>query len=335
MRSLAWANFCFLAEPDMRINPTRRGMMKGLAGVAALPCCFAYRTAFAATNAEFVLGEIADGVFAFQGVNELMHPGNEGAICNLGVVVGADAVAVIDSGGSLVEAQAFIAAIAKTTSKPVRYLINTHVHPDHIFGNAAFRALGPTVVGHQNLPAALEARGEYYLRSYREQLGDELMKGIEIVPPTLLVKDTLELDLGRRVLQLKAWEAAHTDNDLTVHDPSSGTFFAGDLVFVGHLPTIDGSLLGWLRQIDTLAGIDAVRVVPGHGPAPTKWPDALNDERRYFEVLARDLRRAIKEGTPLAEAVKTAGRSEAPNWALFDDYNERNATAAYAELEWE
>jgi hypothetical protein len=87
--------------------------------------------------------------------------------------------------------------------------------------------------------------------------------------------------------------------------------------------------------MDELAGIDAQRVVPGHGPVSSKWPDALNDERRYFEVLAADLRQAIKQGTPLAEAVKTAGRSEAQNWALFDDYNERNATAAYAELEWE
>jgi quinoprotein relay system zinc metallohydrolase 2 len=269
-------------------------------------------------------------------VNELMHPENEGAICNLGVVVGADAVAVIDSGGSLVEARAFIDAIAEVTSKPVRYLINTHVHPDHIFGNAAFRTIGPTVVGHRNLPAALEARGAYYLQSYRNQLGDKLMEGIEIVPPTLLVDAVLELDLGGgRVLQLKAWEAAHTDNDLTVLDPTSGTLFAGDLVFMGHLPTIDGSLLGWLRQMDALAGIDAVRVVPGHGPVSSEWPEALEPERRYFEVLAGDLRKAIKEGTPLAEAVKTAGRSEAQNWALFDEYNERNATTAYAELEWE
>lgn len=320
----------------MPIDPGRRRMMKGLAScsVAALPWGVA-RRAFAADDTEFSLREIADGVFAFQGVNELVHPENEGAICNLGVVVGADAIAVIDSGGSLVEAQAFVDAIAGVTAKPVRYLVNTHVHPDHIFGNAAFQALRAEIVGHQNLPAALEARGEFYLRSYREQLGEKLMEGIKIVPPTLLVDDTLELDLGGRVLELKAWEAAHTDNDLTVLDPSSGTFFAGDLVFMGHLPTIDGSLLGWLRQMDALAAVDARRVVPGHGAVSSEWPAALASERRYFEALAADLRRAIKEGTPLAEAVKTAGRSQAPNWALFDDYNERNATAAYAELEWE
>ncbi|TIT54718.1 MAG: MBL fold metallo-hydrolase, partial [Mesorhizobium sp.] len=77
------------------------------------------------------------------------------------------------------------------------------------------------------------------------------------------------------------------------------------------------------------------RVVPGHGPVPADWPEALTAERRYFEVLARDIRKAIADGMPLSEAVKTAGASERGKWRLFDEYNERNATAAFAELEWE
>ncbi|RWB27161.1 MAG: quinoprotein relay system zinc metallohydrolase 2, partial [Mesorhizobium sp.] len=206
---------------------------------------------------------------------------------------------------------------------------------DHIFGNAAFREIGATIVGHRNLPRALDARGPFYLQSFREQIGDALMTGVEIIPPTMLVDDRLQLDLGGRVLELQAWKAAHTDNDLTVFDSATRTLFAGDLVFIGSLPTLDGSLLGWLRQMDALAAIGAVRAVPGHGPVPAAWPEALTAERRYFEVLARDIRKAIVDGTPLSEAVKTAGASERGNWHMFDDYNERNATAAFAELEWE
>jgi quinoprotein relay system zinc metallohydrolase 2 len=317
---------------------SRRNIVAGFACVGAgtaIPCCFPNRALAAATHKDFKLSEIADGVFAFRGSNELMTPANEGAICNLGLVVGKDAAAAIDSGGSLVEAEAFVAAIREVTQKPVRFLTNTHMHPDHIFGNAVFRDLGATLVGHRNLPAALDARGVFYLRNYREQIGEALMKGIEIVPPSKLVEDRLELDLGGRVLELRAWEAAHTDNDLTVFDAATRTLFSGDLVFMEHLPTLDGSLLGWIRQMDALAGIDAERVVPGHGPVPARWPQALAPERRYFEVLATDIRNAIADGTPLAEAVKTAGRSEASNWRLFDEYNERNATTAYAELEWE
>jgi quinoprotein relay system zinc metallohydrolase 2 len=323
----------------MRIDRVRRKFVSGFActavGAAALPCCLGRAALAAAGGLEFKVRKVADGVFAFQGVDELMSAANQGAISNLGVVVGTDAVAVIDSGGSLVEANALIAAIGKISAKPVRYLINTHMHPDHIFGNAAFRQIGAAIVGHRNLQRALEARGAFYLQSFREQIGEALMQGIEIVPPTRLVDDRLQLDLGGRVLELQAWKAAHTDNDLTVFDGATGTLFAGDLVFVGSLPTLDGSLLGWLRQMDALAAIGAARVVPGHGPVPSDWPQALTAERRYFEALARDIRKAIADGTPLSEAVKTAGRSERGNWRLFDDYNERNATAAFAEIEWE
>jgi quinoprotein relay system zinc metallohydrolase 2 len=309
-----------------------KGFVCAGAGAAMLPCCLA-RAALAAGEITFDMREISSGVFAFQGVNELMRPANQGAIANLGLVVGSDAAAVIDSGGSMAEGRALANAIRKITDRPVRYLVNTHMHPDHIFGNAAFPKA--TVVGHRNLPAALEARGTFYLRSYRNQLGEELMKDIMIVPPTLLVEDRLELELGGRKLELQAWQAAHTDNDLTVLDLASSTLFAGDLVFTEHLPTVDGSLLGWMRQMDALGAVDARQVVPGHGASPADWPVALVAERRYFEVLAGDIRQAIADGRPLAEAVKTAGLGERAHWELFDDYNERNATAAYAELEWE
>lgn len=278
---------------------------------------------------------VADGVYAFAGVDALMEPANHGAICNVGVVVGREAVAVIDSGGSVIEAEALVKAIAEVTDRPIKYLVSTHMHPDHIFGNAVFKRLGATIVGHRNLPRALEARGSFYLQSYRRQLGEELMRGVEIVPPTKTVDDVETIDLGGRTLELRAWKPAHTDNDLTVLDPATKTFFAGDLVFMRHLPTLDGSLLGWMRQMDALTAVGASKVVPGHGPASVGWPQALEDERRYFDVLAGDLRAAIKEGVPLAQAVQTAGRSESGNWALFDEYNERNATTAYAELEWE
>lgn len=320
----------------LRIDPLRRRVVSGFACTAAslaLSTCCVGRAL--AAGMPLKLDEIADGVFSAQGLTELMTPANDGAIANLAAIVGNDTVAVVDSGGSLVEASALIAALEAITEKPVRYLINTHMHPDHIFGNAAFRDLGATIVGHRNLPAALEARGAFYLQSYRRQIGPTLMQGIEILPPSLLVDDRLDIDLGGRTLQLRAWKAAHTDNDLTVFDIATRTLLTGDLVFLNHLPTLDGSLLGWMRQLDDLAAIPAARVVPGHGPVPSDWPAALAPQRRYFEVLAGDLRKAITAGVPLAKAVKTAGGSERANWALFDDYNERNATAAYAELEWE
>src|SRR5262249_11475889 len=127
---------------------------------------------------------------------------------------------------------------------------------------------------------------------------------------------------------------AHTDNDLTVVDEVTQTLFTGDLVFLRHIPVVDGSLRGWLAALGALAAIPAKRAIPGHGPVAA-WPLALEGERRYLERLAEDCRALIARGTPLAAAAAAAGVSEKSRWELFAEYNARNATAAFAELEWE
>jgi quinoprotein relay system zinc metallohydrolase 2 len=277
--------------------------------------------------------EVAPGIFVHFGVNALMTAENQGATANVGFVVGDDAVAVIDTGGSLREGRRLLGAIRHVTMKPIRYVINSHAHPDHLFGNAAFLGAATIFVGHHNLPRALALRGSYYLEGFRRSMGT-MLDGVELIAPQRVVETDMTLDLGNRALKLRAWATAHSDSDLTVLDETTGTLFAGDLVFLEHVPVIDGSLRGWLSALEPLAAIPAKRVVPGHGPmAP--WPAALAGERRYLERMAQDVRGLIKSGATIAQAATTAGASEKSQWDLFEEYNARNATAAFAELEWE
>ncbi len=281
------------------------------------------------------VSEIAPGLFVHAGATALMTRENEGAIANVGFIVGSDAVAVIDTGGSLREGKELLAAVRAHTEKPIRYVINTHGHPDHIFGNAAFPGNGTRFVGHRNLPRALAVRGQFYIDAFRRIMGDDLIDEVRILPPTLLVDGTLRLDLGHRNLTLRAWPTAHSDSDLTVLDEQTGTLFGGDLVFLDHVPVVDGSIRGWLTAIDELKTISAQRLVPGHGSGEQLARRAGRRTPLSGEDWQPTSARWSPTANPSTAAADTAAASERSRWKLFDDYNARNATAAFSEIEWE
>ena len=270
-----------------------------------------------------------------RGRHALTDAANRGDLANIGFVVGEQAVAVIDAGGSRAVGEALYAAIRARTRLPIRWLILTHMHPDHVFGAAVFREAGATVVGHARLPAALANRAAGYAEALERTAGRQVALGSAIVPPDETVAGVRRIDLGGRLLELEAHPTAHTDNDLTVLDLATGTWWMGDLVFDGHLPTVDGSALGWLALLDRLAGRQAARVVPGHGRPALPWPDAAAPTRAYLAALVAETRAALAAGESLGEASADLGAGLRGDWALFDAFNARNATAVYRELEWE
>ena len=101
------------------------------------------------------------------------------------------------------------------------------------------------------------------------------------------------------------------------------------------VPSLDGSLKGWLAELSKLKTVAAHRAVPGHGPTSVNWPAASRDLERYLDTLQRDTRQAIARGLDINQAVQTVGLSERDKWQLFDDYNGHNVTRAYKELEWD
>jgi quinoprotein relay system zinc metallohydrolase 2 len=250
------------------------------------------------------------------------------------LVIGSRCVAVIDTGGSFAEGQALDHAISKLTDVPVCFVLNTHVHPDHMLGNEAFRRDDVQFIGHENLPRAMALRGDTYLQRAAEYSG-KAAEGSQIVLPEQTVAGEVQLDLGQRTLLLRAHATAHTDNDLSILDVQTGTLFTGDLVFLEHLPVLDGSINGWLGELDRLMGEQFERVVPGHGPVRASWPQGAKPAVRYLTELREATRDWIARGGELGKAQEGIGVAQPEQWQLIEQYHKRNVAAAFAELEWE
>ena len=282
----------------------------------------------------FDISEVAAGNYVHYGSFDERSAQNLGDNANVGFIVGEKCVLAVDTGGSRAVGRALREAIRRVTPLPVCYVVLTHVHPDHFFGAAAFLEDQPQFIAHDNYPAQLAARSRSYMNSLQRDLGTAAA-GSEIVRPTLLVTQRLELDLGGRNVVIQAWPPAHTDDDLTVFDTLTRTLWLSDLLFVGHTPVIDGTITGFLSVMKDLRAMPADHYVPGHGRSDLPWPRPLDAQQRYLKVILDETRAAIRNRKTIQQATDEVGLSEAGNWAVFDLFHRRNVTAAYAELEWE
>jgi quinoprotein relay system zinc metallohydrolase 2 len=285
----------------------------------------------AATAAPLEVDEVAHGVFVHQGAMLALDAPGHDDIANIGFVTGQRCVAVIDTGGSVRTGRALRDAIRARTKLPVCYVIDTHVHVDHVLGNAAFVDDKPAFVGSAMLRPAIESSRRYFA----EHFPDDIAGADQVVAPDTAVATTRTLDLGERTLTLRAFAKAHTDSDMTVLVDDAGVLWTGDLLFVERVPALDGSAKGWLAAIEELAKSHARVVVPGHGPVSHDLAAALAPERRYLQTLVDGVRREIAEGKPIEDAAAHVGASERASWRLFDTANAHNVSLAYRELEWE
>jgi quinoprotein relay system zinc metallohydrolase 2 len=290
---------------------------------------------FAANSQEpFTVSDAGRGVFVHLGRPLPVDAPGHDDIANIGFIVGGKCVAVIDTGGSMRIGRELRAAVRKNTQTPICYVINTHVHMDHVLGNAAFKNDGPSFVGSAALAEAMARSRDFFVKEYAGDL-DSPPGAQQIIGPDRLVEQELTLDLGGRQLRLRAWPKAHTDCDLTVYDMESGTLWTGDLLFRERLPALDGSLKGWLLVLGELAQMPVKMAVPGHGPLTHDLTSAIVPERRYLQALADDVRADIAQAKPLEDAIEHAAAAEKPRWLLWDSVHPRNVVRAYEELEWE
>lgn len=284
-------------------------------------------------NAHTFMKEVEKGIYVHIGKHLDVDEGYDGDICNIGFIVGSDAIAIIDTGGSYLVGEKIKKFIEKKYQQPIKYVINTHAHLDHIYGNIVFE--DAEIIGHQNLVKAMKSRSQIYARLNDKYLGKISQKS-PLVFPTMLVdiKKEKQIDLGDRIIILKAYPESHTEADLTVFDQKTSTLWSGDLVFRERTPVIDGEIHGYIEALKDIESKKINLIVPGHGEPSTK-EKAVGPILNYLITLRDDIRKMIDNGDSLEFAIDNAAHSEKKKWLLFDEQNKRNVNRVYPMMEWE
>jgi cyclase len=238
---------------------------------------------------------------------------------NSGVVIGADAVLVVDTLISVKEAEKLLEDIRKVTDRPIKYVVNTHYHLDHAWGNSVFVKAGAIVVAHENSRLA-DPKSEYALAHYQELgLTAADMEGTVLKFPTVTFKDAMRIDLGGGVIvDLSYPGASHTDDSITALVSPDQVIFTGDILFTNYHPYLgEGNILSWEKVLSGLEKTKARVIVPGHGPVSTIAD--IKDMELYIKVFdrkAKELSKGKKQddapavAAELLKALPDQGRTE-------------------------
>ena len=265
--------------------------------------------------------ELTNGVFA------RLHEG----LTNAGIIVGDDGVLLIDSLRVPSFARDLISDVRRLSDKPVRYVVDTHGHWDHSWGNEEFP--DSTIVGHVN--CRREMLDPTLTRQWQEKVfssGDpwaEEARSVQITPPALTFDETLHLEFGGRPIDLHWFGRAHTSGDIFIHLPEDRLLFTGDVAQDGGVPyMLDGYMQDWPATEARLLELDAERFVAGHGPVGER--PALYEARGFIVALVSGAEAAVATGQDegaASAAVTASMRERFGGWRGFDRVEEGVAHA--------
>jgi len=312
-------------------------MIRRRGGLAALvaACLIVVAPAWAAESPVRAV-KVAEDVWFVQGEAALGSAANRNFISNAGFVVTGDGVVVIDALGSPALANDLIAEIRRITPQPIRYVILTHYHADHIYGLQAFKAAGASIVAHA---AAREYLNSDSARLRLEASRTELSPWIDertrlVAADRWLDQDETTLRVGAHEFLIRRVGPAHTPEDLVILVPRRGVMFAGDLVFRGRIPFVgQADSRQWIASLTRLIEWRPGLVIPGHGPASTDPLPDLALTRDYLVHLRSAMGEAARNLDPFDEAYARTDWSRFERVPLFRAANRMNAYNTYLLME--
>jgi glyoxylase-like metal-dependent hydrolase (beta-lactamase superfamily II) len=279
---------------------------------------------------------VAPDVWFVQGESALGSSANRNFISNAAFVVTPEGVLVIDALGSPGLAEELIAEIRRVTPQPIRYLIVTHYHADHIYGLQAFKAAGAKILAHTGGREYLASdTAQRRLEASRQDLFPWIDERTRLVAADdWLSEPDTTLRLGGKEFRIRHVGPAHTPEDLVVFEPGSGVLFAGDLVFRGRVPFVgQADSRQWIESLSQVLEFKPRLLIPGHGPVSETAVADLALTRDYLSYLRRTMGEAARKLEPFEEAYANTDWSRFEHLPLFKVANRMNAYNTYLLME--
>ncbi|MFA5521114.1 MAG: MBL fold metallo-hydrolase [Castellaniella sp.] len=277
--------------------------------------------------------------YYFAGETGMASHENKGFMSNAGFVVTPGGVVAFDTLGTPALGQAMLDAIAAVTDQPVRLVIISHYHADHIYGLQAFKAAGAEIWAHTAARAYLhsdEARER--LAQRRADLAPWVDEDTRLVPADrwLTFEDggPLVFDMGGVALRIIDVSGAHSPEDIMLYVPADEVLFAGDLYFSGRIPFVGpADSKAWLAALDRMGALGPRVVVPGHGPSSTDTVADMQLTRDYLLYMREQMGAAVDEMMDFEEAYAATDWSRFEAYPAFEEANRINAYGQYLQLE--
>lgn len=279
--------------------------------------------------------QLTPRVYYVQGDSGAVSRENEGFNSNAGFVVTPEGVVVFDALGSPSLGRELLRAIRAVTDAPIRKVVVSHYHADHMYGLQVFKQAGAEIWAQRNaLPYLASEAPQARLAERRDSLAPWVNATTRVVPPDRLVDEKESFTLGGLHFRLFRVGPAHTSEDLAMLVEEEGALFIGDLVFAGRIPFVgDADSRAWLEAIDTLSQYKPRVMVGGHGPPSHEATGDLAMTRDYLLYLREQMGRAVDEGVPFEQAYAATDWGRFAELPAFDAANKRNAYNTYLLME--
>ena len=259
----------------------------------------------------------------------------EGFISNAGFVVTSEGVVVFDALGTPSLANAMLGEIRKITDKPIKIVVMSHYHADHIYGLQVFKDEGAQVWAPKGTWDYLDSEtAETLLDSRRTALFPWVTDDTYLVEPDRIIDQDTKFNLGNHEFMINYFGKVHSDGDMSLLSVNDQTLYSGDIIFEGRLPFVgDANIIDWVKTLERMQHTQVDYFVPGHGSASNQPQQTMDLTYRYLKFLLDKLSKAVEEMEQFEETYEAIDWSEFENETAFDIANRKNAYAVYLFLE--